>query len=713
MATQSALYKAPFGPSGASEVDVQLAQKLLSLALSRGADYADLFFEYRAAGGFVYDEGILKSASRGVSMGLGVRAQMGDATGYAYTEKLDWDAMKRAAETAASIAQGGGAPAPQKVEPRILPSRYDLEKVTLDVPGIEKRKILERAAAAGHAFDKRVIKVECSFAEEIREIMVVTSEGKLARDTQPLMRFGIRVIAEQNGKRQEGSSGGGGRTTFAYFDGKSPEWHAKQAAEQAIRMLDAVEAPAGQMEVVLAPGDSGILLHEAVGHGLEADFNRKGTSNYAGQIGQLVASELCSVIDDATLLQSRGSINVDDEGNEPKSSMLIENGKLVGYLHDRFSAGHYKLAPSGNGRRESFACAPMPRMTNTILMAGPHDPEEIVKSMKKGIYAKKLRRRSGRHRERRLRLLAHRELPRRRRENHGSPQGRESDRQRSRRPPQGLDARQRRRDVGRHLDLRKRRSERAGRRGLSHDQDQLDHGRRHEDLRAPNLVSFVVVIGHGPDIDAPEGSASLLRTLGANVRTLELWDEGHELFSEPEGRARVIVIEAGERPDLAVAALRSVRKTEQPRRDAGHRRRRSAADRADRSFERLRRFRRHAVHPVELYARIRQLEWKKSEFATEERLKIGKLLVDRVGHEVTVEGRSIMLTAKEFALLAFLAQNRGRVFSRETLLARVWGARYEGGPRTVDIHVRRLRMKLGDTLPLETLRGAGYKMRVP
>ncbi|MCL2726195.1 MAG: metallopeptidase TldD-related protein [Polyangiaceae bacterium] len=389
MPTQSALYKAPFGPGGASEVDTALAEKLLAVALSKGADYADLFFEYRAAGGLVFDEGILKNASRGVSMGLGVRAQQGDATGYAYTEKLDWDAMIRAAQTAASIASSGRVVAAQKVEVRALPSRYELDTVTLDIPGMEKRKILERAAAAAHAHDSRVVKVECSFAEEIREILIVTSDGKLARDAQPLMRFGVRVIAEHDGKRQEGSSGGGGRTTIGYFDGKSPEWHAKRAAAQAILMLDAQEAPAGQMEVVLAPGDSGILLHEAVGHGLEADFNRKGTSNYAGQIGNVVASELCTVIDDATLLQSRGSINVDDEGNEPRSSVLIENGTLVGYMHDRLSARHYALGSNGNGRRESFACAPMPRMTNTILMAGPHEPGEILKSVKKGIFAVK------------------------------------------------------------------------------------------------------------------------------------------------------------------------------------------------------------------------------------------------------------------------------------------------------------------------------------
>ncbi len=387
--TESSLYSAPFAPGGAIPIDDELAGKLLTLALSKGAAYADLFFEYRAAGGMVFDEGILKSASRGVSMGLGVRAQRGDATGYAYTEELTWEAMQRAATTAAQIATGGKTVDPVRAVSREVPHRYDLPRVTLDEPGMDKRRILERAAARAHAYDARVVKVEASFAEEIREILVVTSEGKRARDVQPLMRFGVRVIVERDGKRQEGSSGGGGRTTIGYFDGKTPEWHAEQAASHALRMLDAVEAPAGQMEVVLAPGDSGILLHEAVGHGLEADFNRKGTSNYSGQIGHMVASELCTVVDDATLVQSRGAVNVDDEGNEPGSSVLIEAGKLVGYMHDRHSANHYGLRPTGNGRRESFACVPMPRMTNTLLVGGDSDPEEIVRSVKRGVFAKK------------------------------------------------------------------------------------------------------------------------------------------------------------------------------------------------------------------------------------------------------------------------------------------------------------------------------------
>lgn len=389
MPTHSKLYRAPFAVGGTTPIDEELAAKLLAIALATGGNYADLFLEYRAGGSFVFDDGILKSVSRGVSMGLGVRVLKGDATGYAYVELLDWDAMKRAAETAAQIAQAGGSSLPMRLAEIELPRRYELEHVTIDVPGQDKRALLERAAKAAHDADPRVVKVEASLAEEIREIALFTSDGRVARDTQPLLRFGVRAVAEQGNKRQDGSSGGGGRTTLGYFEGKSPEWHAREAVRVALAMLDADEAPAGQMEVVLAPGDSGILLHEAVGHGLEADFNRRGTSNYAGQIGNMVASDLCSVVDDATIAQGRGTINVDDEGNQPARAVLIEHGRLVGYMHDRLSAAHYAVEPSGNGRRESFAAIPMPRMTNTILLGGPHDPEEIVRSVKRGIFARK------------------------------------------------------------------------------------------------------------------------------------------------------------------------------------------------------------------------------------------------------------------------------------------------------------------------------------
>lgn len=386
--TASSTYRAPFAAGGPLAIDAEICRKLLAIALARGGDYADLFFEYRAGGGLVFEEGITKSASRGVSMGLGVRVQRGDATGYAHTEDLTMDAMKRAAETAARIANENGKAPPVRLDPLSLSSRYELDVPSIDVAGMDKRRLLERASRAAHAFDPRILKVEATFAEEIREILVATSDGRLAHDVQPLLRFGVRAIAEENGKRESGSSGGGGRMTLGYFEDRSPEWHAERAAKQAITMLGAKQAPAGQMEVVLAPGDSGILLHEAVGHGLEADFNRKGTSNYTGMVGKPVASELCTVVDDPTFLQSRGSINVDDEGIEPEKSVLIEDGVLRGYMQDRLSARHFKVSPRGNGRRESFACVPMPRMTNTVLLAGPHDAEEIVRSVKRGIFAK-------------------------------------------------------------------------------------------------------------------------------------------------------------------------------------------------------------------------------------------------------------------------------------------------------------------------------------
>jgi len=386
--TESHTYTAPFAPGGSSGIDAEICRKLLSVALAHGGDYADLFFEYRAGGSISFEEGITRSASRSVSLGMGVRVQRGDATGYAHVEDLSWEAMKRAAETASRIATGAAGTQTLQLVRLDLPRRYELSTPPIDEPGTAKRALLERASAAALAFDPRIIKAEASYVEEIRAVMIATSDGRMAYDVQPLLRYGVRAIAEADGKREAGRSGGGGRMSLAYFDTKTPEWHAEIAAQQALTLLDARPAPAGQMEVVLAPGDSGILLHEAVGHGLEADFNRKGTSNYTGRVGEKVASELCTVVDDPSFLESRGSINVDDEGNEPRKNVLIEDGVLLGYLHDRLSAKHFKLPPSGNGRRESFACAPMPRMTNTILTAGPHDPGEIVKSVKRGVFAK-------------------------------------------------------------------------------------------------------------------------------------------------------------------------------------------------------------------------------------------------------------------------------------------------------------------------------------
>jgi len=387
--SSSSRYHAPFGPAGSAPVDAETARRVLTAALACGGDYADLFFEYNAAGSYALEEGILKSAGRSISMGLGVRVMKGDATGYAYVQELTPEAMLRAAKTAAQIAAGAATSAPQTFEVPSVTPRYANQALSLDLTGEAKRELLQRADRAARTADPRVIRVEASLHEELREILLATSTGKLAHDRQPMVRFSVRVIAEEKGKRQSGSSGGGGRMSLDYFDSRSPEWHAQEAVRHAIAMLDARESPAGEMEVVLAPGDSGILLHEAVGHGLEADFNRKGTSNYTDRVGQRVASDLCTVVDDATLISSRGTICVDDEGNTPEKAVLIEGGVLAGYMHDQHSARHFKTAPTGNGRRESFQSHPMPRMTNTLLLAGPHDPEEIIRSVKRGVYARK------------------------------------------------------------------------------------------------------------------------------------------------------------------------------------------------------------------------------------------------------------------------------------------------------------------------------------
>lgn len=388
--SSSVSLKAPFSPGGAFELDRERCRKLLEVALRKGGDAADVYAEFSVGGSMVLEEGIVKSASRGVSLGVGIRVRKGEAAGYAYTEDLSWEALVRAAETAAQIAQGGDVASVQVVSKEI-PSRYPVQTPSLLVSGFDKRELLLRADRAARAQDSRISRVEASVTETYREVLIATSAGVYVRDVQPMLRFGVRVIAEQNARRQAGSSGGGGRVGMEYFAraGKSPEDHAKEAVRSALAMLDAREAPAGTMEVVLAPGDSGVLLHEAVGHGLEADFNRKGVSNYSGRVGQPVASKLCTVVDDASIMFGRGTVNVDDEGNIPTRSVLIENGVLRGYMHDAHSAKYFGVEPTGNGRRESFRSVPLPRMTNTLLLAGESDPEEIVRSVERGIFARR------------------------------------------------------------------------------------------------------------------------------------------------------------------------------------------------------------------------------------------------------------------------------------------------------------------------------------
>ncbi|HET9621659.1 MAG TPA: metallopeptidase TldD-related protein [Kofleriaceae bacterium] len=391
--TLPAALRAPFSAGGASAIDAQLASRLLGIALEAGGDYADIYFEFGVMANYALEEEQVRTLGREITLGLGVRVTKGDATGYAFCEDLAWEKMAHAARTAGQIAVGGGHP-PVEVAAmsRVAqPSFYAVPTPSLLMSAQDKLALLRAADKAARAYDPRITKVEVSFVEGIKEILLFTSDGRTATDVQPLIRFGVRVVAEQNGKRQSGSGGGGGRYGMDYFADaqRDATAHAREAARVAIAMLDARPAPAGEMPVVLGAGDSGILLHEAVGHGLEADFNRKQTSNYSGQLGNLVASKLCTVVDDGTIVNSRGAINVDDEGYVSRSNTLIENGVLVGYMHDRMSAKHFGITPTGNGRRESFRSMPMPRMTNTSLLGGQDNPEDIIKSVKRGVFAKR------------------------------------------------------------------------------------------------------------------------------------------------------------------------------------------------------------------------------------------------------------------------------------------------------------------------------------
>ncbi len=367
-------------------IDESVAQSLLDIALSRGGEYAELYFEHKTSGSVVFEQQAVKNATRGVSQGLGVRVLLGEAVGYAYTEDLSLDAMRRAADTAARIASRGGKAPPIDIVHYETAHLYAPEASTVDVAPQEKVELMRRADVAARRFDPSIARVDISFVDEMKHVAIFTSDGRMTGDAQPLVRFNVTCLSERDGSRQTARWGGGGRMGMAYFDRHPPEDLAREAARQAVLLQSAIEAPAGTFPVVLAAGDSGILLHEAIGHGLEADFNRKKTSNYSDRIGEVVASRLCTVVDDGTIPESRGSINVDDEGNPPGYNVLIENGVLRAYLQDRVSAKAMGARPTGNGRRQSFKHYPMPRMTNTYMLAGESDPEEIIRSVKKGIY---------------------------------------------------------------------------------------------------------------------------------------------------------------------------------------------------------------------------------------------------------------------------------------------------------------------------------------
>jgi len=362
----------------------------LNEALSRGGDYADLYFEYRINHSIVLEEQIIKSATKGVNLGVGIRVISGEKTGYAYSDDLNRENVLKAARTAAFIANTSSAGGSMQVPTPLNPERnlYSIPIFPAETEIAQKIALLRQADEAARAYDARIKQVQASYIDETKHVLVVTSDGRAASDLQPMVRLNVMCIVEENGKRQSGYQGGGGRRALDVFTGDlDPAAMARESARQAILQLRAIDAPAGSMEVVLGPGWPGILLHEAIGHGLEADFNRKKTSAFAGLVGKKVASELCTVVDDGTIPFRRGSLNVDDEGNPTHNTVLIEKGVLQGYLQDRLSAKLMGATPTGNGRRQSYDHIPMPRMTNTFMMAGDSAPEDIIKSVKRGLYA--------------------------------------------------------------------------------------------------------------------------------------------------------------------------------------------------------------------------------------------------------------------------------------------------------------------------------------
>jgi TldD protein len=351
-------------------------------------DHADLYLEYRISEDLTLEEGAVKKASRHVSQGAGIRALSGERTGYAHTDDLALPNLEEAARQARAIADQAGTSAVVAVGSGRPHDLYTLAEPPVTAALDRKVALLGQVDAAARALDPRVKQVIANLGSEEVVVLIATPSGWTVGDVRPLTRLNVTVIVEENGKREIGSYGGGGRVPLDFFlEGERWRRFTSEAVRQATVKLHAVEAPAGEMTVVLGPGWPGILLHEAVGHGLEGDFNRKQTSAFAGRMGQKVASELVTVIDDGTIANRRGSLNVDDEGIPTRRNVLIENGVLVGYMQDRLNARLMGVEPTGNGRRESYAHPPMPRMTNTFMLAGQDDPADILRSVPRGLYA--------------------------------------------------------------------------------------------------------------------------------------------------------------------------------------------------------------------------------------------------------------------------------------------------------------------------------------
>ena len=380
-ATANATLLAPYA------LDNQRLQTVFGHIMTHSVDYADLYFQYSRNESWSLEEGIVKSGSFNIDQGVGVRAVTGEKTAFAYSDDISLDALTTAAQATRAIARQGAGSATQVVKRGNGHNLYAPHDPLASLDDGEKVALLERLERLARARDPRVTQVMAWLAGEYEVVLVARSDGVISADVRPLVRLSLQVIVEQEGRREQGSAGGGGRFDYGYFTDAVLEDYAGKAVDQALVNLKARPAPAGTMTVVLGPGWPGILLHEAIGHGLEGDFNRKATSAFSGRIGERVAAPGVTVVDDGTIARRRGSLNIDDEGNPTQRNVLIENGVLQNYMQDSLNARLMKRPVTGNGRRESYAHIPMPRMTNTYMLNGAHDPQEIIASVANGLYA--------------------------------------------------------------------------------------------------------------------------------------------------------------------------------------------------------------------------------------------------------------------------------------------------------------------------------------
>ena len=373
------------------DLETQKLERVFGTLAARKVDYADLYFQYSRYEGWSLEEGIVKSGSFNIDQGVGVRAISGEKTAFAYSDEISFQALQDAAKATRAIAAAGQvrrvkAPASRVPVPPRVPLYRDVDPIQ-SLGSDAKVALLEKLERKCRALDPRITQVMASLGGEYEVVLIARADGAIAADVRPLVRLSVQVIAEENGRRESGTAGGGGRTDYSHFSDEILDRYARQAVSQALTNLQARPAPAGTMTVVLGPGWPGVLLHEAIGHGLEGDFNRKGSSAFSGRLGQRVASPGVTVVDDGTMPGRRGSLTVDDEGTPTQRNVLIEDGVLRGYMQDSLNARLLGMPLTGNARRESFAHVTLPRMTNTYMLAGPHDPAEIIASVPKGIYA--------------------------------------------------------------------------------------------------------------------------------------------------------------------------------------------------------------------------------------------------------------------------------------------------------------------------------------